>query len=290
MLTDLSRSFSSRQWKFGYGSLFRQQLQKGHHTPQFLRILYDLEHLAEKSLSNVNLALEKCREYLTSMKGESLRKTIGSLVHPIIEAIMFRYLTNEYKQDISDFETKIIKLKDQYRRGDTVLAKSQDVLERLQDILDIDIDIDSIKYIVIDYTLTHNLKLLTNPTGKNIGKAWKQYHSKDRLLLIVNFDPSLKQNKRNLLDTQLQLGMQKKGVPNQENIRFITLDDLVEVFDFDQDTRSEINKLKLEIQGALKGRAGLATLYNSYYKELEYLTKINREYGIGNRLLKNLPF
>jgi len=94
-----------------------------------------------------------------------------------------------------------------------------------------DFDIDSLRYIVIDYTLTSNFHLLTDSDPHRLGKVWKNYHSNDRLLLLVNYDPAFSSDDSIYLDAQLQSKMHGLTVPHKENIRFIHIDDFIDIFD-----------------------------------------------------------
>lgn len=181
-----------------------------------------------------------------------------------------------------------------------MIAKDSTKLKELKELLGADFDISDIKYICIDYTLSDNYKLLTNSKGKNLGKVWKKYHSEDRLLLIVNNDPT-KNFGPLTLDTQLQEKMQDLKVPNSENVRFITLDQFMDIFAPEGSSKvygrgGLMNTINTALTGndiygnRANRRAALEKLYNDYDKALEYLQKVKRDTGVGWRLLSNLPF
>ena len=92
------------------------------------------------------------------------------------------------------------------------------------------------------------------------------------------------------MDLELQATMENTNVPHKENVRFIHLDDFMDIFDLDSDTRKEIDNLKSIIEKAADKRLGLEELYELYSEEYNYLQKAHTDYGVGRRLLSNLPF
>ena len=84
--------------------------------------------------------------------------------------------------------------------------------------------------------------------------------------------------------------MSRLNVPNRQNVRFIDFSDFTGLFNLDENTKEDFNILMETIKDAHTSSSGLDNLYKLFSKETEYLTMLNRKYGVGWRLLTNLPF
>lgn len=307
LLSDMSRRYSGGAWTSN--SLIKQQLKQGDHTRQIVGIMQDISNHKDKFPSFIGIANKKCHEYFVSIKGKPRRNVVGDLGHGIAEAVIFRGLFRKYKTDICDIETKMTRGQNA-RRGDLVIRADPEALKKLNDLLGAgltDNDLQRIKYFVIDITLSDNYALLTTKEGRSKGKVWKGYQSPESLLLMFNNDPAKAHcvvDKFNLLlhkqmdkiEIDLSTKMSRSiRIPNKKYIRFIHLKYIAEIFDLDATAREELDTLSQHVDNALYSKTYSRTssyefLYEWYAKESRFLKNLEDYYGIGGRILSDLPF